>query len=102
MTEKEHLQCEIKELELEIEDHGKAIQNLINVQNRRKQKLEELQRKNPITLQRIIVECMVGHNREIQVELLENILDRVQVEMLHKKFESYCEYDEGWNDCIED
>jgi hypothetical protein len=42
MTEKEHLECEIKELELEIEEHGKAIQNLKNVQERRKQKLKEM------------------------------------------------------------
>ena len=45
MTEKEHLECEIKELELEIEGHNKAIQNLINVQNRRRQQLEKLFRK---------------------------------------------------------
>ena len=43
MTDKEHLECEIKELQLEIEEHGKSIQKLINVQNRRKQKLEELE-----------------------------------------------------------
>lgn len=42
MTEQEHLECEIKELELEIEGHNKAIQNLTNVQERRKQKLKEM------------------------------------------------------------
>lgn len=102
MTEKEHLECEIKELELEIENHDKAIQNLINVQNRTKQKLEELQRQKSITLERIIVDCMIGHNSMIQLELLENILDRVEVEMLPKKSQSYSSYNEGWDDCIEE
>jgi chromosome segregation ATPase len=103
MTEKEHLQCEIKELELEIENHGKAIQNLINVQNRRKQKLEELQRQKPITLQRIIAECVISHNSGMEMEVLENILDRVEVEWLplegcHEL--KSCDYSEGWNNCI--
>jgi molybdopterin converting factor small subunit len=105
MTEKEHLECEIKELELEIEEHGKSIQNLINVQNRRKQKLEELERQKPITLQRIIVDCMVGYNSMIQVELLENILDRVEVEFfpnLQQEAGDTGVYykNKGWNNCI--
>lgn len=102
MTEKEHLECEIKELELEIEERKKSIQNLINVQERRKQKLEELQRQKPITLERIIEECMIGYNGLIQPEILENILDRVEVEMLPKKSQSYSSYNEGWDDCIEE
>ncbi len=108
MTEKEHLECEIKELELEIEEHNKAIQNLINVQNRRKQKLEELQRQKPITLQRIIAECMLGLNREIQLDLVENILDRVEVEFLSNKvmldeeepLSVMMDYGTGWKNCI--
>jgi molybdopterin converting factor small subunit len=108
MTEKEHLECEIKELELEIEEHGKAIQNLINVQERRKQKLEELERQKPITLQRIIEECMVGRNREIQLDLVENILDRVEVEFLSNKvmldeeepLSVMMDYRTGWKNCI--
>jgi hypothetical protein len=109
MTDEQgHLECEIKELELEIEEHNKAIQNLINVQERRKQKLEELQRQKPITLQRIIAECMVGHNREIQVELLENILDRVEMEFLSNKvmldeeepLSVMMDYRTGWKNCI--
>ena len=102
MTEKEHLECEIKELELEIEQRNKAIQNLINVQNRRKQKLEELERQKPITLQRIIAECVISHNSGMEMEVLENILDRVEVEMLPKKSQSYSPYNEGWDDCIEE
>ena len=103
MTDKEHLECEIKELQLEIEEHNKAIQNLINVQERRKQKLKELERQRPITLQRIIVECMVGHNSMIQVELLENILDRVEVEFFPKlgSVEPPL-YGNGWEDCIKE
>jgi molybdopterin converting factor small subunit len=103
MTEKEHLECEIKELELEIEQHGKAIQNLINVQTRRKQKLEELERQKPITLQRIIEECMVGRNREIQLDLVENILDRVEVEFFPKlgSIEPPL-YNDGWEDCLKE
>jgi hypothetical protein len=108
MTEKEHLECEIQELELEIENHGKAIQNLINVQERRKQKLEELQRQKPITLQRIIEECMVGRNREIQLDLVENILDRVEMEFLSNKvmldeeepLSVMMDYRTGWKNCI--
>ncbi len=95
-----HLRCEIEELELEIENHEKAIQNLINIQNRRKQKLEELQRQKPITLECIIAECMMGHNYVIQLELLENILDRVEVEFFPKGKNHQNEYSEGWNDCV--
>ena len=42
MTEKEHLECEIKELELEIKKHNEAIQNLNNIKERRTQKLKEM------------------------------------------------------------
>ena len=105
MTDKEHLECEIKELQLEIEEHGKSIQKLINVQNRRKQKLEELERQKPITLQRIIAECMLGLNREIQLDLVENILDRVEVEFfpnLQQEAGDTGVYykNKGWNNCI--
>lgn len=48
MTEQEHLECEIQELELEIEGHNKAIQNLKNVQERRKQKLKKMELKEQI------------------------------------------------------
>jgi len=42
MTEKEHLECEIYELELEIKKHNEAIQNLNNIKERRTQKLKEM------------------------------------------------------------
>ena len=107
MTDKEHLECEIKELQLEIEEHNKAIQNLINVQERRKQKLKELERQRPITLQRIIAECMLGLNREIQLDLVENILDRVEVEFfpnLQQEAGDTGVYykNKGWNNCIKE
>jgi TolA-binding protein len=101
MTKKD-LECEIKDLELEIEERNKSIQNLKNLQEQRKQKLEELQRQKPITLQRIIEECMIGYNGLIQPEILENILDRVEVEMLPKKSQSYSSYNKGWDDFIEE
>ena len=103
MTEKEHLECEIKELELEIEERNKAIQNLINVQNRRKQKLEELERQRPITLQRIIAECVISHNSGMEMEVLENILDRVEVEFFPKlgSIEPPL-YSDGWEDCLKE
>ena len=63
---------------------------------------KKVQKEKPITLQRIIAECVIGHNSGMEMEVLENILDRVQVEMLPKKFQSYCEYNEGWNDCIKE
>jgi molybdopterin converting factor small subunit len=105
MTEKEHLECEIKDLELEIEERNKSIQNLKNLQEQRKQKLEELQRQKPITLERIIVDCMVGYNSMIQVELLENILDRVEVEFFPKLQQEAGDTEvyyknKGWNNCI--
>ena len=108
MITQKDLECEIKELQLEIEDHEKTIQNLINVQNRTKQKLEELQRQKSITLERIIVDCMIGHNSMIQLELLENILDRVEVEFLSNKvmldeeepLSVMMDYRTGWKNCI--
>lgn len=100
MTEKEHLECEIKELELEIEEHNKAIKGLRNIQEIKKQ---ELERQRPITLQRIIGECMINHNSCVQLELGENILDRVEVEWFPlegcHELKSY-DYSAGWNDCI--
>jgi hypothetical protein len=102
MTEKEHLECEIKELEFEIEAHNKAIKSLRNIQEIKKQ---ELERQRPITLQRIIGECMINHNSCVQLELGENILDRVEVEWLPLEGshdgKSY-DYSDGWEDCIKE
>jgi hypothetical protein len=42
MTEKEHLECEIKELELEIEQKAKGIGNLKDILERRQQKLKQM------------------------------------------------------------
>jgi hypothetical protein len=65
--------------------------------------LDELERQRPITLQRIIGECMINHNSCVQLELGENILDRVEVEWFPlegcHELKSY-DYSAGWNDCI--
>jgi hypothetical protein len=98
MITKRDLECEIKELELEIKDHETAIQNLNNIKERKQQQLNKF----PITLERIITDCMINHNSCVQLELIENILDRVEVELLPKKIKSYGDYDEGWNDYFEE
>lgn len=106
MITKRDLECEIKELELEIKDHETAIQNLNNIKERKQQQLNKF----PITLERIIAECMVGYNNMIQPELLENILDRVQVEFLSQKvmmsekepIVDVVEYHRGWDNCLKE
>jgi hypothetical protein len=59
------------------------------------------------TLSSIIAECMMFHNKEIQMELLEHIVDRVEVEWIPKEQSSsgsqnvYVECSvEGFNDCL--
>jgi len=42
MTEREHLECEIAELELEIKQKAKAIENFIDIIERKQQKLKEM------------------------------------------------------------
>jgi hypothetical protein len=99
MTEKEHLECEIQELKIEIEQKARAIGNLKGILERKEQQLQQF----PITLQRIIEECMVGRNRQIQLDLVENILDRVEVEWLPKlaSIEPPL-YNDGWEDCLKE
>lgn len=63
-----------------------------------------------ITLERIITDCMIGYNSSIMMELLENILDRVEVEWLRNKvgrdteepIVDIVEYHRGWDNCIEE
>jgi molybdopterin converting factor small subunit len=97
-NQKDDLVCEIQEIQTEINEHVRKINQLKTTLGQKEQQLKEI----PITLQRIIEECMLGRNRQIQLDLVENILDRVEVEMLPKNFQSYCEYNQGWNDCIEE
>ena len=100
MTEKEHLECEIRELELEIENHGKAIQNLINVKERRKQKLEELQRQKPITLYDIIREWCDDDNQPTCEELV-NRIEKWLPEPKQEAGDTEVYYkNKGWNNCI--
>lgn len=99
MTEKEHLELEIKQLQTEIEEHVRKIVQLKSIVQVKEQQLQEF----PITLQRIIEKCMLGRNRQIQLDLVENILDRVEVEWFPlegcHELKSY-DYSEGWNNCI--
>jgi hypothetical protein len=97
-TQKDDLVFEIQELQTEIDEHVRKINQLKSVVSVKEQQLKEM----PITLQRIIEECMFVHKRQIQLDIVENILDRVEVEMFPKKFQYLNDYNEGWNDCIED
>ena len=97
-TQKDDLVFDIQELQTEIDEHVRKINQLKSIIQVKEQQLNEI----PITLQRIIEECMFGCNRQIQLDLVENILDRVEVEMFPKKFQYLNDYNEGWNDCIED
>jgi hypothetical protein len=96
-TQKDDLVYEIQGLQLEIDEHIRKINQLKITLGQKEQQLKQM----PITLQRIIEECMLGRNRQIQLDLVENILDRVEVEFFSKMFQSYQEYNDGWNDCVE-
>jgi hypothetical protein len=70
-------------------------------------KYKRVEEQKPITLENIIAGCMLFHNNEIQVKLLEHILDRVEVEWLPKEQSAagsqnvYVECSvEGFNDCL--
>ena len=68
---------------------------------------KKVENPKPITLQRIIEECMLGLNREIQLNLVENILDRVEVEFFSKLQQEagYTEVfykNKGWNNCLKE
>jgi hypothetical protein len=96
--QKNNLVWEIQDLQLDIDEHTRKINQLKTRLEQKQQQLNEI----PITLERIIIECMLAHNGEVRLEILENILDRVEVEMLPKQFQSYSSYNEGWNDCVEE
>ncbi len=96
-NQKDDLVCEIQDLQTEIDEYTRKINQLKSIIQTKEQQLSEI----PITLERIIIECMIAHNGEIRLEILENILDRVEVEMFPKQFQSYSSYNEGWNDCVE-
>jgi hypothetical protein len=93
-----HLRCEIKELEMEIEDHKNSIQGLYTLLEIKQRKLDELRVK---TLEEKIIRCMVDFEHCVYPELLDNITERVR-EWVDEEWlvEKHCEYDNGWNDCI--
>ena len=97
-NQKDDLVDEIQDLQTQIDEYVRKIIQLKGIVQVKEQQLQEF----PITLQRIIEECMLGRNREIQLDLVENILDRVEAELLPKKSQSYSSYNEGWDDCIEE
>lgn len=97
-TQKNNLVWEIQDLQLDINEHTRKINQLKTRLEQKEQQLKQI----PITLERIIIECMIAHNGEVRLEILENILDRVEVELLPKQFQSYSSYNEGWNDCVEE
>lgn len=94
---KDDLVCEIQDLQTQIDEYTRKINQLKTALDRKEHQLKQI----PITLECIIIECMILHNNAIQLELLENILERVEVEMFPKQFQSYSSYNEGWNDCVE-
>ncbi len=102
-TQKDDLVFEIQELQTEIDEHVRKINQLKSVIQVKEQQLKEI----PITLQRIIEECMLARNREIQLDLVENILDRVEVEFFSKlqqeagDTETYYK-NKGWNNCLKE
>ena len=98
-TQKDDLVFDIQELQTEIDEHVRKINQLKSIIQVKEQQLNEI----PITLQRIIEECMFGCNRQIQLDLVENILDRVEVEFFPKlgSIEPPL-YNDGWEDCLKE
>jgi molybdopterin converting factor small subunit len=98
-TEKDDLVFALQELQTEIDEHVRKINQLKSAIQVKEQQLKQM----PITLQRIIEECMLARNREIQLDLVENILDRVEVEFFPKlgSIEPPL-YNDGWEDCLKE
>jgi hypothetical protein len=105
-TQKDDLVFDIQDLQNEIDEHVRKIIQLKSIISVKEQQLQEI----PITLQRIIEECMLGRNREIQLDLVENILDRVEVEWMTNKvgvdkeepIVDVVEYHRGWDNCLKE
>jgi hypothetical protein len=105
-TQKDDLVFDIQDLQTEIDEYVRKIVQLKSIVQVKEQQLKEM----PITLQRIIEECMLGRNREIQLDLVENILDRVEVEWMTNKvgvdkeepIVDVVEYHRGWDNCLKE
>jgi len=105
-NQKDNLVCEIQDLQNEIDEHTRKINQLKTILERKEQQLNEI----PITLDRIIIECMIAYNGEIRLEILENILDIVEVEFLSHKvvmdeqepIVDVVEYHRGWDNCLKE
>jgi hypothetical protein len=103
-TQRDDLVFEIQDLQTEIDEHVRKINQLKSAIQVKEQQLQEY----PITLDRIIAECMVGYSSVIYPEVIENILDRVEVELLSQKvmldeeqpLSVMMDYRTGWENCI--
>jgi len=102
-TQRDDLVFEIQDLQTEIDEHVRKINQLKSAIQVKEQQLQKI----PITLQRIIEECMLGFNRKIQLDLVENILDRVEVEFFSKLKQEAGDTEvyyknKGWNNCLKE
>jgi uncharacterized coiled-coil DUF342 family protein len=105
-TQKDDLVWEIQDLQTEIDEHVRKIVQLKSIVKVKEQQLQEF----PITLQRIIAECVISHNSGMEMEVLENILDRVEVEWMTNKvgvdkeepIVDVVEYHRGWDNCLKE
>ena len=94
MTEKEHLECEIKELELEIKKHNEAIQNLNNIKERRTQKLKEMGNQPPY----IIEIGGVKYRRVVEEPKLQTLYKTLiqKTGISRQGCENICDFVRGW------
>jgi molybdopterin converting factor small subunit len=102
-TQKDDLVFDIQELQTEIDEHVRKIIQLKSIIQVKEQQLNEI----PITLERIIIECMIGYNSSIMVGLMERILDRVEVEFFPKLQQEAGDTEvyyknKGWNNCLKE
>jgi hypothetical protein len=91
MPEQEHLECEIQEYQIELQQHKEAIE-LIIVRIEKKKK--ELEKMKPPTLYETLLK-----KTEYYPKVCGEICD-VVAEWLPNEYISYSEYNEGWNECL--
>lgn len=105
-SQKDDLVFDIQNLQTEIDEYERKINQLKSAIQVKEQQLREI----GITLQRIMEECMIEHNSSVQLTLIENILDRVEVELLSQKvvmskeepIVDVVEYHRGWDNCLKE
>jgi hypothetical protein len=97
MTEQEHLECEIQEYQIELQQHKEAIELIIVRIEKKKKELEELKMKQ--TPKKTLLEIIVEWNDDEGNPPCEELLNRI-VDWLPNEYISYSEYNEGWNQCL--